>query len=122
MYGDDDVKIDTKVELSVKELVAFTFFAGSKTGQKYLYESGKIALDYTAKQLALTGRTFVADPVRKAATSTASRRLAAGIVTRVPTIAAATGAGMILHAYGQTSVGQMTRKRTLYKTIRSGMR
>ena len=116
------MKIDTKVELSVKELVAFTFFAGSKTGQKYLYESGKIALDYTAKQLALTGRTFVADPVKKAATSTAARRLAVGAVRQVPTLALATGLGIAVHAYGQTSLGQMTRKRTLYKTIRSGMR
>jgi hypothetical protein len=121
MHGDDDVKIDTKIEMDVKELVAFTYFAGSKTGQKYLYESGKIALDYAGKQLALTGRTFVADPVKKVATSTATRRAAVGVVRQVPTLALATGYAMAIHAIGQTSVGQMARKRTLYKTIRSGM-
>jgi hypothetical protein len=114
--------IDTKIEMDVKELVAFTFFAGSKTGQKYLYESGKIALDYTAKQLALTGRTFVADPVKKVVTGTVARSAAVGVVRQVPVIALATGLGIAVHAYGNTSLGQMTRKRTLYKTIRSGMR
>ena len=116
------MKIDTKIELSVQELVAFTFFAGSKTGQKYLYDSSRLAASYLGKQLALTGRTFVGDPVRKAATSTAARRLAVGTVRQVPTLALATGLGLAVHAYGQTSLGQMTRKRELYRTIRSGMK
>jgi hypothetical protein len=116
------MRIDTKIEMDVKELVAFTFFAGSKTGQKYLYESGKIAADYVGKQLALTGRTFVTQPAKKALTSTAARRAAVGVVTRVPTLAAATGAAVLVHAYGQTAIGQKARKRVLYKTIRSGMR
>jgi len=112
MHGDDDVKIDTKVTFDLHELAIYTYAATRVKGSSYLVESGALFKDYVGKQFALTNRTFVPKAVRPATSF---------VVKKVPTLALATGFGMAVHAYGQTSVGQMTRKSTLYKTIRSGM-
>ena len=121
MYGDDDVNIDTTIELSIQELIAFTYFASSKKGQKYIYDSSKLAGSYAAKQLGLTARTFVTEPIKGAAKSALGRGVAAGVVRAAPPLALAVGYGIAVHSLGQTHIGQKMRKRELYRTIRSGL-
>jgi hypothetical protein len=100
------MKIDTKIELSVQELIAFTFFAGSKTGQKYLYESGKLATSYAAKQLALTGRTFVVEPAKAISKKAATRALGSAVVRATPPAATLVTGALIFNAIGNTHAVQ----------------
>ena len=115
------MKIDTSIEMSMKELIAYTYFASSKKGQKYIFDSAKLAGSYAAKQAGLTARTFVTDPLKGAAKSTLGRGMAAGVVRAAPPLALAVGYGIAVHSLGQTHVGQKMRKRELYRTIRSGL-
>jgi hypothetical protein len=115
------MKIDTSIEMSMKELIAYTYFASSKKGQKYIFDSAKLAGSYAAKQAGLTARTFVGDPVKGFAKSSLGRGMAVGAVRAAPPLALAVGYGIAVHAIGQTHIGQKARKRELYRTIRSGV-
>ena len=100
------VSIDTKIELSLREFVAFTFFAGSKTGQKYIYESGKLATSYAAKQLQLTGRMFLAEPAKAVAKKTATKAAKAAVVRASPPVTALVVGGIAFNAIGNTRAVQ----------------
>ena len=109
------------IEMNLKEFIAYSMFAGSKKGQKYVYESGKLAGSYVAKQAGLTARTFVTEPLKGAAKSALGRGAAVGAVRMAPTLGLAVGYGIAVHAIGQTHIGQKARTRELYRTIRSGL-
>jgi hypothetical protein len=115
------MKLSTSIEMDVKELIAYTYFASSKKGQKYIYDSSKLAGSYAAKQAGLTARTFVTEPIKGAAKSALGRGIAAGTVRAAPPLALAVGYGIAVHSLGQTHIGQKMRKRELYRTIRSGL-
>lgn len=100
------VSIDTKIELSLREFVAFTFFAGSKTGQKYIFESGKLATSYAAKQLQLTGRMFLAEPAKAVAKKTATKAAKAAVVRAAPPVAVLVTGGLIFNEIGNTHAVQ----------------
>ena len=100
------MNIDTKIELSLQELVAFTFFAGSKTGQKYLFESGKLATSYAAKQLQLTGRTFLVEPTKAVARKAATKAARAAVVRAAPPVAVLVTGAIVFNAIGNTHAVQ----------------
>ena len=77
---------DIKIEFSIPEFVAYTYFAGTKTGKRYLYESGKIATSYAAKQLQLTAQTFVTQPAKAGLRSGAAKAVKSGLVRAAPPI------------------------------------
>ncbi len=115
------MRLNTSIEMDAKELIAYTYFASSKKGRKYIYDSSKLAGSYAAKQAGLTARTFVTDPIKGAAKSALGRGIAAGVVRAAPPLALAVGYGIAVHSLGQTHIGQKMRKRELYRTIRSGL-
>lgn len=115
------MKLNTSIEMDAKELIAYTYFASSKKGRKYIYDSSKLAGSYAAKQAGLTARTFVGDPIKGFAKSSLGRGMAAGVVRAAPPLALAVGYGIAVHSLGQTHIGQKMRKRELYRTIRSGL-
>lgn len=115
------MKIDTSIEMSIKEFIAYSAFVSSKKGKKYVYDSSKLAGSYVAKQAGLTARTFVTDPLKGATRGALGRGIAAGVVRAAPPLALAVGYGIAVHAIGQTHIGQKARKRELYRTIRSGV-
>lgn len=100
------MKIDTKIELSLSELVAFTFFAGSKTGQKYIFDSGKLATSYAAKQLQLTGRTFLVEPTKSIARKAATKTAQAALVRAAPPVATLVTGAIVFNAIGNTHAVQ----------------
>lgn len=100
------VNVDTTIELSLGEFVGFTFFAGSKTGRKYLFESGKLATSYAAKQLQLTGRMFLAEPAKSVAKKTAMKAAKTAIVRAAPPVAVLVTGGLIFNAIGNTNAVQ----------------
>lgn len=115
------MRLNTSIEMDAKELIAYTYFASSKKGQKYIYDSGKLAGSYVAKQAGLTARTFVTEPLKGAAKSALGRGAAAAVVRAAPPLALTVGFGIAVHSLGQTHIGQKMRKRELYRTIRSGL-
>jgi hypothetical protein len=115
------MRLNTSIEMDVKELIAYTYFASSKKGQKYIYDSAKLAGSYAAKQAGLTARTFLVEPAKGVARSALGKGVAAGVVRAAPPLALAVGYGIAVHAIGQTHIGQKARKRELYRTIRSGL-
>ena len=64
------------VEMGIGAFVGYTYFATSKTGSKFIRESMKIAGSYAAKQIQLTGRTFVTQPAKATLRAGATERLA----------------------------------------------
>ena len=111
------MRLNTSIEMDVKELIAYTYFASSKKGQKYIYDSAKLAGSYAAKQAGLTARTFLVEPAKGVARSALGKGVAAGVVRAAPPLALAVGYGIAVHAIGQTHIGQKARKRELYRTI-----
>ena len=99
---------DIKIQFSIPEFVAYTYFAGTKTGKRYLYESGKIATSYAAKQMQLTARTFIVEPGKTALKSGAKRAIQGAIVRAAPSIAILVVGGMAFNAVGQTAAVQKT--------------
>ena len=97
-----------KIEFSIPELVAYTYFASTKTGKKYLYESGKIATSYAAKQISLTTRTFLTQPVKTGLKSGATKAAKAGVVRATPGIAVLIVGGIAFNAVGNTAAVQRT--------------
>lgn len=99
---------NVKIEFSIPEFVAYTYFAGTKTGKRYLYESGKIAGSYVAKQMQLTGRTFVTQPAKAGLRSGASKAVGSGFVRAAPGIAMLTIGAIAFNAIGNTAAVQKT--------------
>lgn len=97
---------DVKVEFTVPELVAYTYFAGTRTGKKYLFESGKIATSYAAKQLALTARTFGTDPASRAVRSPVTKAVVGSVVRAAPALSTLVVGGAIFNAIGNTHAVQ----------------
>lgn len=95
-------------DVSIAEIVAWTYFSGTKTGRTYLYESGKIATSYAAKQLQLTGRTFVTQPAKAALKSGAKRVAQAALVRTAPPLAILVVGGLAFNAIGNTAAVQKT--------------
>lgn len=92
------------VEFEIHEFVAYSYFAGTKTGKKYLFESGKLATSYAAQQLRLTSKMFLAPPV--AAGRTVVSAGVRGLVTSTPTLAALVVGGIAFNAIGNTHAVQ----------------
>jgi hypothetical protein len=115
------MRLNTSIEMDAKELIAYTYFASSKKGRKYIYDSSKLAGSYAAKQAGLTARTFLVEPAKGVARGALGRGVAAGAVRAAPPLALAVGYGIAVHSLGQTHIGQKMRKRELYRTIRSGL-
>lgn len=97
---------DIKIEFEMHEFIAYTYFAGTKTGKKYLFESGKLATSYAAQQLRLTSKMFLAPPV--AAGRTVVSAGVRGLVTSTPTVAALVIGGIAFNAIGNTAAVQKT--------------
>jgi len=97
-----------KIEFTIPEFVAYSYFAGTKTGKKYLYESGKIAKSYAAKQLQLTGRTFVTQPAKSAIRSGAARAISKSMIRASPPLAMLVLGGIAFNAIGNTAAVQKT--------------
>jgi len=102
------VDVNTEISGSVAEFAAWTYFAGSKTGRRYLYESGKIAKSYAAKQLQLTARTFIVEPAKVALKSGAKKAIQGTIVRAAPPLAVLVVGGMAFNAVGNTAAVQKT--------------
>lgn len=100
--------VDATIEFKISEIVAWTYFAGTKTGRNYIYESGKIATSYAAKQLQLTARTFVTQPAKAALKSGARKATQAALVRVAPPVAALVVGGIVFNAIGNTAAVQKT--------------
>ena len=95
-------------DVSIAEIVAWTYFSGTKTGRTYLYESGKIATSYAAQQLQLTGRTFVTQPVKAALKSGTKKAMQTAAVRVAPPLAMLVLGGVAFNAIGNTAAVQKT--------------
>ena len=95
-------------DVSIAEIVAWTYFSGTKTGRTYLYESGKIATSYAAKQLQLTGRTFVTQPAKAALKSGTKKAMQTAAVRVAPPLAMLVLGGIAFNAIGNTVAVQKT--------------
>ncbi len=102
------VDVNTEIKGSIAEFAAWTYFAGTKTGRNYLFESGKIAKSYAAKQLRLTARTFVVEPSKRALKSGAKKAIQGSIVRVAPPLAILVVGGMAFNAVGNTAAVQKT--------------
>ena len=97
---------DVEINMSAAEFVAYTYFAGTKSGKKYLYESGKLAKSYAAKQLRLTGRMFLVDLPKEAARTAVGKAAKSSVVRASPPVAALVVGGLIFNAIGNTHAVQ----------------
>ena len=97
---------DVEINMSAAEFVAYTYFAGTKSGKKYLYESGKLAKSYAAKQLRLTGRMFLVDLPREAARTAVGKAAKSSVVRATPSVAVLVTGGIIFNAIGNTTAVQ----------------
>lgn len=97
-----------KIEFTIPEFVAYSYFAGTKTGKKYLFESGKIATSYAAKQMQLTARTFVTQPAKSAIRSGAVKAVAKSMIRASPPLAVLVVGGIAFNAIGNTAAVQKT--------------
>jgi len=95
-------------DVSIPEIVAWTYFSGTKTGRTYLYESGKIATSYAAKQIQLTARTFVTQPAKTALKSGAKKAMQTAAVRVAPPLAILVIGGIAFNAVGNTAAVQKT--------------
>lgn len=102
------VDINTTIEFKITEVVAWTYFAGTKTGRKYIYESSRIATSYAAKQLQLTGRTFITEPAKQVVKSGATRATQTLAVRVAPPLAVLVVGGIAFNAVGNTAAVQKT--------------
>lgn len=100
--------IDASIEFKISEIAAWTYFAGTKTGRNYIYESGKIATSYAAKQLQLTAKTFVTQPAKAALKSGARKATQAALVRAAPPLAILVAGGIAFNAIGNTAAVQKT--------------
>ena len=56
------VKIDVlnrEIEMGIGSFVAYSYFATTEIGGKFIRNTGKFAVSYAAQQLRLTGYTFL---------------------------------------------------------------
>jgi hypothetical protein len=97
-----------KIEFTIPEFVAYSYFAGTKTGKKFLFESGKIATSYAAQQIQLTGHTFVTQPAKVAFRSGARKAIQSGVIRASPPLAMLVVGGIAFNAIGNTSAVQKT--------------
>ena len=97
---------EMEVNMSAAEFAAYTYFAGTKTGKKYLYESGKLAKSYAGKQLRLTGRTFLVDLPREAARTAVGKAAQSSFVRATPPLAILITGGLVFNAIGNTHAVQ----------------
>lgn len=97
---------DVEINMSAGEFVAYTYFAGTKSGKKYLYESGKLAKSYAAKQLRLTGRMFLVDLPKEAARSAVGKAAQSSLVRAAPPLGILITGGLIFNAIGQSHAVQ----------------
>lgn len=97
---------DVEINMSAAEFVAYTYFAGTKSGKKYLYESGKLAKSYAAKQLRLTGRMFLIDLPKEAARTAVGKAAKSSVVRATPPLAALVVGGLVFNAIGNTHAVQ----------------
>ena len=102
------VDINTEVSFKISEFAAWTYFAGTKTGRSYLWESGKLAKSYAAQQLRLTGRTFVVEPGKAAIKSGARKAVQGTLVRAAPPLAVLVVGGIAFNAIGNTAAVQKT--------------
>lgn len=102
------VDINTEVSFKVSEVAAWTYFAGTKTGRNYLYESSKIARSYAAKQLQLTARTFLIEPGKAVIKSGARKAIQGTVVRAAPPLAVLVVGGIAFNAIGNTAAVQKT--------------
>jgi len=96
------------VEMGIGAFTAWTYFATTKTGSKFIHDSGKLALSYAAKQLQITGRTFVKVPVKTALKSGARKAIQSGVVRASPPLAMLVVGGLAFNAIGNTAAVQKT--------------
>jgi len=97
---------DVEINMSATEFVAYTYFAGTKSGKKYLYESGKLAKSYAAQQLRLTGRMFLVDLPKEAARTAVAKAAKSSVVRATPPVAVLVVGGLIFNAIGNTHAVQ----------------
>lgn len=96
------------VEMGIGAFAAYTYFATSKTGSKFIRESGKIATSYAAKQLQLTGRTFLTTPAKTVVKSGVTRAAGGFMVAQIPSVAVLVIGGIAFNAVGNTAAVQKT--------------
>lgn len=92
--------------MSATEFVAYTYFAGTKSGKKYLYESGKLAKSYASKQLRLTARMFLVDLPKEAARTAVGKAAKSSVVRATPPVATLVVGGLIFNALGNSHAVQ----------------
>ena len=96
------------VEMGIGAFTAWTYFATTKTGSKFIQQSGKIAGSYAAQQLSLMGHTFVVEPGKAALKSGARKAIQSGIVRASPPLAMLVVGGLAFNAIGNTAAVQKT--------------
>ena len=97
---------DVEISMSATEFVAYTYFAGTKSGKKYLYESSKLASSYAAKQLRLTGRMFLRDLPLEISKTAVGKAAKSSVVRATPPVAALVVGGIAFNAIGNTRAVQ----------------
>ena len=98
--------LDVDVNMSAAQFAAYTYFAGTKSGKAYLYESGKLAKSYAAKQLRLTGRMFLVDLPKEVARTAVGKAAKSSVVRATPPVAVLVTGGLIFNAIGNTHAVQ----------------
>jgi len=94
------------VEMGIGAFIGWTYFVGTKHGKKFVYESGKLAGTYAAKQLMLTGRSFVTSPAKGALRSRAAVAAGGFVVAKAPRLALLVAGGLAFNAIGHTHANQ----------------
>ena len=97
---------DVEINMSAAEFVAYTYFAGTKSGKKYLYESGKLAKSYAAKQLRLTGRSFLIDFPLEISKTAVGKAAKSSVVRAAPPVATLVTGAIVFNAIGNTHAVQ----------------
>jgi hypothetical protein len=130
------------IEMDIEEFLAYSYFASTKAGSQYIRDMSKLTKDYAVKAGKLTGRALIVSPAKSAAkgalkqtgrlakgTARGAGRVALGGVKlaarplanpvyRVPYIGIIAGAAITVYAIGQTDLGQRSRMKELYRTVR----
>ena len=59
--------VSFQIEMDIEEFLAYSYFASTKTGSKYIRDMTKLTADYSMKVGKLTGKALVVKPAKSAA-------------------------------------------------------
>jgi hypothetical protein len=123
--------VSLQIEMDVEEFIAYSYFASTKTGSKYIRDMGKLTTNYAVNAGKLTGKHLVLTPTKAVAAGTLSRsgRVLKGVarggaailrspVARVPAVGILVGAGLTVYGLYNTPLGKSMRKGEIYRTVR----